>query len=66
HEWYDTPNIHLCTIADFVSLAKESGAVIERALALDGRGRSQPMRAEAWGPNLLADGAIFLLRGARD
>ncbi|HUO89255.1 MAG TPA: methionine biosynthesis protein MetW [Rhizomicrobium sp.] len=61
--WYDTPNIHLCTIADFVSLAKESGAGIERALAMDASGRSRPMRAEAWGPNLFADGAIFLLRG---
>jgi methionine biosynthesis protein MetW len=63
YSWFDTPNIHLCTIADFVSMAKVSGAVIERALALDGNGRSRPMRAEAWGPNLFADGAIFLLRG---
>jgi methionine biosynthesis protein MetW len=63
YSWYDTPNIHLCTIADFVGLAKETGATIERALALDGNGRSRPMRAEAWGPNLFADGAIFLLRG---
>jgi methionine biosynthesis protein MetW len=63
YSWYDTPNIHLCTIADFVGLAKETGATIKRALALDGNGRSRPMRAEAWGPNLFADGAIFLLRG---
>jgi methionine biosynthesis protein MetW len=61
YSWHDTPNIHLCTIADFVSLAAESGAVIERALALDEKGRTRPMRANAWGPNLLADGAIFLL-----
>lgn len=63
YSWFDTPNIHLCTIADFVSMAKTSGAHIERALALDGNGRSRQMRAEAWGPNLFADGAIFLLRG---
>jgi len=63
YHWYDTPNIHLCTIADFVALAREQGAVIERALALDDEGRTRPMHAEAWGPNLLADGAIFLLRG---
>jgi methionine biosynthesis protein MetW len=63
YSWYDTPNIHLCTIADFVSMAKESGAAIDRALALDDSGRSRPMRAEAWGPNLFANGAIFLLRG---
>ncbi len=63
YQWFDTPNIHLCTIADFVALARETGATIERALALDEKGRTREMRAEAWGPNLFADGAIFLLRG---
>ncbi len=62
YQWYDTPNIHLCTIADFVELARTSGATIERALALDESGRTQAMRPEAWGPNILANGAIFLLR----
>jgi methionine biosynthesis protein MetW len=63
YSWHDTPNIHLCTIADFVSLAQESHALIERALALDEKGRTRPMhRPDAWGPNLLAEGAIFLLR----
>jgi methionine biosynthesis protein MetW len=62
YQWYDTPNIHLCTIADFVALARTSGATIERALALDESGRTQAMHPEAWGPNILANGAIFLLR----
>ena len=64
YAWYDTPNIHLCTIADFVQLAKERDATIERALSLDEKGRTHPMAANAWGPNLFANGAIFLLRGA--
>ena len=64
YAWYDTPNIHLCTIADFVSLASGMGAKIERALSLDENGLTHPMRADAWGPNLLANGAIFLLKGA--
>jgi methionine biosynthesis protein MetW len=63
YAWYDTPNIHLCTIADFVALAKLCDATIERALALDESGRISTMHAEAWGPNLFAEGAIFLLRG---
>jgi methionine biosynthesis protein MetW len=63
HQWYDTPNIHLCTIADFVALAKECGAEVEKALAIDEAGTARPMRADAWGPNLLADGAVFLLKG---
>ncbi len=62
YQWYDTPNIHLCTIADFAALAREMGAKIERALALDDNGRTRAMRAESWGPNILADGAIFLLK----
>ncbi len=62
YTWHDTPNIHLCTIADFVTLAVQSGAVIERALALRGDGHTHPMRSDAWGPNLLAEGAIFMLR----
>jgi methionine biosynthesis protein MetW len=63
HAWYDTPNIHLCTIADFVNMSRENGAVIERALAINENGRTRAMKAEAWGPNLFADGAIFLLKG---
>jgi len=62
YSWYDTPNIHLCTIADFTALARETGASIERALALDSDGRTHPMRSDAWSPNLFAEGAIFLLR----
>ena len=33
--WYDTPNIHLCTIRDFVELTHDIGAHIERGVALD-------------------------------
>jgi len=62
YSWHDTPNIHLCTIADFVALTRGSGAVIERALALSEKGATHPMTPDAWGPNLFAEGAIFLLR----
>jgi methionine biosynthesis protein MetW len=62
YAWHETPNIHLCTIADFVQLARDTGATIERALALQGDGRTIGVRPDAWGPNLLAERAIFLLR----
>lgn len=65
HSWYDTPNIHFCTIADFVSLAREAGATIDKSVALDRHGRPLnpiwPKRA--W--NLLGDQAIFLLHRKR-
>lgn len=61
HRWYDTPNIHLCTILDFAALAKDSGARIEKALALNNGHPAKPMRPDSFGPNLFAEGAIFLL-----
>jgi methionine biosynthesis protein MetW len=64
HVWYDTPNIHLCTISDFLTLAHSVGARIESAIALDEDGRTRPMQTAAWGPNIFAEGAIFLLAKA--
>jgi methionine biosynthesis protein MetW len=61
HVWYDTPNIHLCTINDFLVLAHEVGAQIEQALALIDNQRTRKMDPSAWGPNLMAEGAIFML-----
>ncbi len=63
YSWHDTPNIHLCTLTDFITLAREEGAVIEKALALRADGSTQVMHPDSWGPNILAQGAIFLLRG---
>ena len=63
HAWHDTPNIHLCTIADFIALANETGARIEQAWALHESQQTQAMRPNSWGPNLFAQGAIFLLAG---
>ena len=61
YRWYDTPNIHLCTITDFIDLVRESGAQIESALALSEKGRTRPMNKGARNPNLFARGAIFVL-----
>lgn len=62
YSWYDTPNIHLCTLTDFVDLARENGAVIDRALALKNDSVAGDVRPDSWGPNIAAQGAIFLLR----
>jgi methionine biosynthesis protein MetW len=61
HAWYDTPNIHLCTITDFTALVREAGGRIERAIALSEDGATRAMQPDAWGPNLFAEGAIFML-----
>ena len=65
YSWHETPNIHLCTIKDFVDLAEEVGAVIERGMALDLVGA--PFRVAAPLPvmNLFGAQAIFLLKRGR-
>ena len=57
YNWYDTPNIHFCTVRDFESLCEERGI---RILARDMVGNTQrrPMLAGAW-PNLFALTAIY-------
>lgn len=39
HKWYDTPNIHLCTLHDFHALCDELGFVIESSIAVNRDGK---------------------------
>ena len=37
YQWYDTPNIHLCTVADFDAFLRERNCVVEnRVVLVDG------------------------------
>jgi methionine biosynthesis protein MetW len=67
YSWWATPNIHLCTLADFVDLANECNATIVEAYALDEHGGSRKVApgsiGHSWlGPNLFAQGGVFLLK----
>ncbi len=57
-QWYETPNIHFCTIKDFFILCDEMGVAIERFAILDAQGRQQSRLLA----NLLGHQAIFVLR----
>lgn len=59
--WYETPNIHLCTIRDFVDLIEVLGAHMERAVALDATGRPVRVNAPWWFWNLFGAQGVFLL-----
>ena len=61
HAWYDTPNIHFCTIRDFVTLCDQIGARKERAVALDAAGGRVGVNAPWWFWNLFGQQAVFLL-----
>jgi methionine biosynthesis protein MetW len=62
YQWYDTPNIHFCTIRDFVALCGDANAVIARAVALDASGRQMRLNAPWWFWNLFGEQAVFLLK----
>ena len=59
--WYDTPNIHLCTIKDFLALCKDVGAKVERAVALNAYGRKLGVSMPLFAQNLFGEQAVFLL-----
>jgi methionine biosynthesis protein MetW len=59
--WYETPNIHFCTIRDFIGLVDEIGAKTERSIALDEQGRPLRLGAPWWVLNLIGDQAVFEL-----
>ncbi len=59
--WYDTPNIHLCTINDFLGLCGDIGAKVERAVALNAYGRKMGVSMPFFMQNLFGEQAVFLL-----
>ena len=63
--WYETPNIHLCTISDFVELCDDLGIVIEQGMVLDSDGRPRHLRAPGFLANLLGEQGLFLLKRLR-
>ena len=60
YQWYDTPNIHLCSIDDFRALCRDMGVRIERAIVLDRA--SKPISLPPLLVNLLGEQAVFMLR----
>jgi len=63
--WYETPNIHFCTIKDFVQLCDEINVKMERAVALDLYGRPLRLNAPWWFWNLFGEQGVFLLSRRR-
>ena len=59
--WYDTPNIHLCTIKDFVALCDDVGARVEKAVALNAYGYKLGVSMPFFMQNLFGQQAVFLL-----
>lgn len=62
HRWYDTPNIHLCTVRDFERLCRDRGYEILQRAAVDRHHRVTPGARLL--PNLLGESALYRFRRA--
>jgi methionine biosynthesis protein MetW len=60
-EWYNTPNLHMCTIKDFVYFVKSRNIKIFKSLALNNKNTSLINDSNLGMKNLLADLGIFLI-----
>ena len=59
--WWSTPNIHLCTLADFVALTEDLGFRIEACAAFAGGAAARPIDPRGRLENLRAESALFVL-----
>lgn len=59
--WYETPNIHFCTIRDFRGLCDELGATIEQSVALNAYGKKLGFGVPQFMQNIIGEQAVFLL-----
>jgi methionine biosynthesis protein MetW len=62
YAWYDTPNIHLCSIRDFVDMCTELHVTIEHGLYIRRDGSQHRVAGRLTRANLLGEQAIFVLR----
>jgi len=60
-EWYSTPNLHMCTIKDFVYFVKSRDIKIFKSLALNNLNSSLINENNLGFKNLFADLGIFLI-----
>ena len=61
HKWYNTPNLHMCTIKDFFRFVKSKDIKIFKSLALNNLNTSTINQSNLGIKNLFADLGIFLI-----
>ena len=61
NEWYNTPNLHMCTIKDFFHFVKSKDIKIFKSLALNNLNSSIINESNLGVKNLFADLGIFLI-----
>ncbi len=62
YTWYETPNIHFCTIADFIELCEGLELVIEKRLYVTRDGKPSVFQDKGLQANLFGEQGIFVIR----
>jgi len=61
NEWYNTPNLHMCTILDFVNFCEEKKIKIDRSLCLTDQKISDITKNNMFFKNIFSQLGIFLI-----
>ena len=59
--WYDTPNLHMCSIKDFYQFCEKKKIKIDRIIGINGEKTSSIYRINLEMKNLLSEVGIFLV-----
>jgi methionine biosynthesis protein MetW len=62
NEWYNTPNLHMCTIQDFANFCKEKNIKINRSLCLTNERISEITNGNMLFKNIFSQLGIFLIK----
>lgn len=62
YEWFETPNIHFCSLADFAILCQAMGVTVEKQLYLTAHEKAGLLKSQSWLANLFGEQGIFLLK----
>jgi methionine biosynthesis protein MetW len=60
-EWYNTPNLHMCTIKDFVKFSKIMNFKIFKSIALNNMNTTKIDKSNLFFKNLFSELGIFLI-----
>ncbi len=61
NEWYNTPNLHMCTIKDFVNYCKKRNLILSKSISLNGSKVSLINKVNLNLKNLFSELGIFLI-----
>tara|TARA_B100000029_G_C17538798_1_gene945894 strand:- start:837 stop:1442 length:606 start_codon:yes stop_codon:yes gene_type:complete len=62
YEWYNTPNLHMCTIKDFVNFCKNKNIKIDKSMCLTNEKISEITKTNMSYKNIFSQLGIFLIQ----